>query len=145
MKDYHFSELDLRRAQQIAASGNISLEEALAQAALERERAKSPTDALSLLLPGGEESAVWTSQDERRFEQGENARRFLAMVATAPLTSRREIDGWLALRAAGIVRDPPEQGRALVVATADELPFDLPASGEPGRRHVVLVKETDLP
>jgi hypothetical protein len=108
-------------------------------------RPRSPVDASSLQFPGSEDVAAFGMEDfGRKVVVPAEARRFLAMVATAPLTSRREIDGWLALRAAGIVRDPPQDGRALVVATADALPFDLPASGEPGRRHVVLVKETDL-
>jgi hypothetical protein len=107
---------------------------------------RSTSRASSLGFPTSE--AGFSSRfggSSMEFTNDDAVRKFLAMLVTAPITSKSEPDGWLALRAAGIVRDAPREGRALIVGVADATPFELPGSSEPGRRHVVLFKETALP
>lgn len=72
------------------------------------------------------------------------ARRYLADVVSASHGTSIPVASWRALRQAGIAAPPPRAGRALLVATADELPFPLAGDGENGRNHVVVWKEVPL-
>lgn len=71
-------------------------------------------------------------------------RHFLAHIVASAMTSRTPPAAHAALRRAGIVCDPPREGRALIVGVADRLPIALPGADASGRRHVVIVKEVDV-
>lgn len=77
-------------------------------------------------------------------DDAKSVRHFLAHVVASALTSEVPPAAHTALFRAGIVCDPPRDGRALIVGVTDRLPVELPGADARGRRHVVIVKEVEL-
>jgi hypothetical protein len=108
-------------------------------------RASGPRPVRSLGIAGDvTDASLHDVRAARREAAAVSAREFLAHVVAAAMVSATPPTGWRSLRRAGIVREPPRDGRALVVGVASEPPFPLAGSGLRGAQHVVISKEVEL-